>query len=484
MKPAIVNGVTLENGHTGLPAESGYSSLIRFESVEECIGSMLARLAYRGNDKQVRILKLRHGLEGGRKWTLEEVGHELGVTRERVRQLQVKATRNLSRIATYIDSGPIDDCVKELRSFGNRVGEDLLNERFSQTLSAAVGIDQGRISAYISLLKPIIMGSDVERQSLDQVDLCLARALAERSGLVTVDDLHRIVLADPEACEAIADWPELDLSIRLQLVLYADIGADGFCSATEQTLLRWNSTDRRLFALNRVLREEGRPLHFTEIARRARPLLPGNLTMSDRNVHAWMDRYKDHFKWAGPGIFGLVEWDIGVREGSTEGDLSPARRLGIGDEIALLLSELNEPMSLSYIENHVLGRFEVGRGSVHASIVQDKAKRFVQLEDGMVALSSWYTSPSSPTVPGTKRRVRLPKELRDTARSAARRKASDVSDLIDQGTTGISPVKATGYAVLAAALGMTVELQMLLDIAGGGNMPTSMSDALRRFSES
>ena len=67
----------------------------------------------------MRILKLRHGLEDGRKWTLEEVGHELGVTRERVRQLQVKATRNLSLIATYINSGPIDDCVKELRSFEN-----------------------------------------------------------------------------------------------------------------------------------------------------------------------------------------------------------------------------------------------------------------------------------------------------------------------------------------------------------------------------
>ena len=42
MKPAIVDSVTLENAHTGLPAESGYSSLIRFESVEECVDSMLA----------------------------------------------------------------------------------------------------------------------------------------------------------------------------------------------------------------------------------------------------------------------------------------------------------------------------------------------------------------------------------------------------------------------------------------------------------
>ena len=54
MKPAIVASVTSENAHTGLPAESGYSSLIRFESVEECVDSMLTRLAYHGKDKQAR----------------------------------------------------------------------------------------------------------------------------------------------------------------------------------------------------------------------------------------------------------------------------------------------------------------------------------------------------------------------------------------------------------------------------------------------
>ena len=53
-----------------------------------------------------------------------------------------------------------------------------------------------------------------------------------------------------------------------------------------------------------------------------------------------------------------------------------------------------------------------------------------------------------------------------------------------QGTANISPAKAAGYAVLASALGMINELQMLIDIAEEGNLPTSMSDALKGFSES
>ena len=467
-----------------LPATSDFSNLISFESIEACIESALARLAYLGDERGVRILKLRNGLDGGREWTLEEVGRELGVSRERVRQLQAQATRELSRIATYVNSGPIDDCVKELRSFGNQVGEDLAGEGFSQAFSVAARVDQGRVTGYMNLLKLMITDNDLERQPLHVVDVCIVRALAESSGPVSVDDLPRIVRDDPGAYEAIEDWPELDLSVRLQLLLHVDVGADGSCTATEQALLRWSSTDRRLFVLTRVLREEGGPLHFTEIARRARPLLQGKLAMSDRNVHAWMDRYKDRFKWAGPGIFGLAEWDIGVRDGKIEDDLKSARRLGVGDEIALLLSELNEPVSLSYIEDHVLGRFKVNRTSVSAAIFQDKAERFVQLEGGMVALSNRYkASPSRPTS-GPRRRVRVPKELRDAARSAARRKASDVSVVTDQGTAGVAPGKAAGHAVVAAALGMTDEFQILLDIAKESSMPAGMLDALEGFSQS
>lgn len=47
------------------------------------------------NDREKRILQLRFGLEDGITRTLEEVGKEFGVTRERIRQLEAKALRNL-----------------------------------------------------------------------------------------------------------------------------------------------------------------------------------------------------------------------------------------------------------------------------------------------------------------------------------------------------------------------------------------------------
>ena len=45
--------------------------------------------------REEKVLRLRFGLEDGRPRTLEEVGHEFEVTRERIRQIEAKALRKL-----------------------------------------------------------------------------------------------------------------------------------------------------------------------------------------------------------------------------------------------------------------------------------------------------------------------------------------------------------------------------------------------------
>ena len=47
------------------------------------------------SQRERRVLQLRFGLEDGRSRTLEEVGREFGVTRERIRQIEAKALRKL-----------------------------------------------------------------------------------------------------------------------------------------------------------------------------------------------------------------------------------------------------------------------------------------------------------------------------------------------------------------------------------------------------
>ena len=69
-----------------VPAEAASHTLLK-EQLSTVLGSLTPR--------EEKVLRLRFGLEDGRPRTLEEVGHEFEVTRERIRQIEAKALRKL-----------------------------------------------------------------------------------------------------------------------------------------------------------------------------------------------------------------------------------------------------------------------------------------------------------------------------------------------------------------------------------------------------
>jgi RNA polymerase primary sigma factor len=72
---------------TSLPPADAASRQLLKEQIEDVLGTLSAR--------EKRVVELRFGLEDGRSRTLEEVGWEFGVTRERIRQIEAKALRRL-----------------------------------------------------------------------------------------------------------------------------------------------------------------------------------------------------------------------------------------------------------------------------------------------------------------------------------------------------------------------------------------------------
>jgi RNA polymerase sigma factor, sigma-70 family len=82
------------------PSEAAAYSLLR-EQIEQVLCTL--------TDRERRVLKLRFGLDDGRPRTLEEVGKEFDVTRERIRQIEAKALRKLrgpkksNKLKDYLD---------------------------------------------------------------------------------------------------------------------------------------------------------------------------------------------------------------------------------------------------------------------------------------------------------------------------------------------------------------------------------------------
>ncbi len=79
-------GDFIEDRSTMPPVEAASLNLLK-DQVEEVLSTLTPR--------ERRVLQLRFGLEDGRSRTLEEVGKEFGVTRERIRQIEAKALRKL-----------------------------------------------------------------------------------------------------------------------------------------------------------------------------------------------------------------------------------------------------------------------------------------------------------------------------------------------------------------------------------------------------
>jgi RNA polymerase primary sigma factor len=90
----------IEDEDTISPEESATNQLLK-EQVKDMLGAL--------TEREQKIIKLRFGLEDGKSHTLEEVGQEFSVTRERIRQIEAKA---LAKLRKHRDAKKLHDYIK------------------------------------------------------------------------------------------------------------------------------------------------------------------------------------------------------------------------------------------------------------------------------------------------------------------------------------------------------------------------------------
>ncbi len=90
----------IEDEEAVTPEESATSQLLK-EQVKDMLNAL--------TEREQKIIKLRFGLEDGKSHTLEEVGQEFAVTRERIRQIEAKA---LAKLRKHRDAKKLHDYIK------------------------------------------------------------------------------------------------------------------------------------------------------------------------------------------------------------------------------------------------------------------------------------------------------------------------------------------------------------------------------------
>jgi RNA polymerase primary sigma factor len=94
-----VLGDFIEDEDSVSPEEAATGQLLK-EHVKDMLGAL--------TEREQKILKLRFGLEDGKSHTLEEVGQEFSVTRERIRQIEAKA---LAKLRKHKDARKLHDYI-------------------------------------------------------------------------------------------------------------------------------------------------------------------------------------------------------------------------------------------------------------------------------------------------------------------------------------------------------------------------------------
>ena len=320
-------------------------------------------------DRDRQIVDWRYGLHG-EPLTLQEVGDRLGVTRERVRQLENSVLRHLRGPKSRAAIRPLMTLLTHLLE---EAGGLMTGEQIETALQNVFVIGNIDLIAATRLLFDVrddisctckghawgLEGAPLARVGLIQVLLTgmleeelVPLPLEEVIDAFKRSDLYqdrRGELRDSFILACLRSHPEIS------------IDEEGQCS-----LEKWER--HRLDEMILALREIGEPAHYTQIAEETNALLEPEIQTSAHNIHAHMQRLPDIFVRVGHGVYGLAEWGL-----HDDGSVANAARRVLG--------EANKPLHYDVIADRVLETWEVLRSSVHAALSTDD--RFVQMGSGV-----------------------------------------------------------------------------------------------------
>lgn len=348
-------------------------------TLEKIIDDLLNHLAY---ERSRKIIRLRFGLDGGGQRTLEQVGEQLDLTRERIRQIAKKSLDKLKQVTLDgLVHALLFLIVDEMKTRGGLMSVPQIGEYITDLMEIGELDLKATIPFLLSLKQDQLVQVQGDKWGLKDAPVNLIKLINKQ-----LLEILRAVGAPLDQSDLIERF--------LQSKLYSEkklqhLVSEKFIVACLSTDDRFEKVDDHQWRLTRwqkqrvdeivmALRKLGKPSHFTEIAKVANEMLPPTQRASARVYHSQLSNKPHLFVWVNSGTFGLAEW--GLKRARFYVDIAEG-----------LLQERGEPLTFDEIFSRVNAEREASPESIKFMLGINP--RFQQYPDNKYGLASWAEKP-------------------------------------------------------------------------------------------
>lgn len=346
----------------------------------DLLGTFLARLP---DERMSMIIKKRFGLTDGVKHTLEEIGREEGLTRERIRQIQVKAMRRLAYPRSAFRKLMQSRITDWLASRDGVVDETEANKHFLTT----EGFDKYDGSSVLDLADEMRLISKAARKGVVVYPIALAgikpneilakaeKVLSDSEDALSIDEIRNRIRLTTETFKYPAT-PKMQPEVFLKK-LFALIPTINKVDGEEGKLYALHSNEKyfprhRSNVIYKVMKAGEKPLHFTEVAQKVNDLKIVNKELDARNA---LNILIDDKRFAHTGIrgtYGLTEWGL--------------RRELLPKLIEECMNKAGYPLSMDQIFHYVSKYKYTKKGNINAILSSNR--KFCSLRRGLYWLAA------------------------------------------------------------------------------------------------
>lgn len=371
-------------------ANVGICPLFRLVLAETTVEAMIDEWLGNLTKREREIINGRFSLQGN-ELTLKEIGGQLGVTRERVRQIQKKALRKLEN--RYVGKGR--ELLKPLFAYLRQVfiehGGLISRSEIIVSFESNETIQLGEIDPvgvmlllceidaqfYYFKKQQVAALSKYSVDTITSVQACFAEIL-EKEYTPVSGEILLTAFKKTELYAANQDW-QTDYPDDFFMACLRVHPKIEQLDSELYILTKWSK--KRLGAMILALRKIGEPAHFSVITEKANELLPPDQQLTVRNVHAWLGRYTDIFVWVRlRGTYGLKEWGLELE-------------LSYVDACAQIFENAGHPLTL----DRVLAQMPQVRQFFDESsvlITLSTHERFYSFSNNRYGLAEWTTTQS------------------------------------------------------------------------------------------